>query len=99
MSARYTPGVVFVWALMLGLAGPAGTAAEPPPRPIELWPQGAPGATGDTDEDRPAITPYLPTSGKQTGMAVLICPGGGFMTRAVDHEGVLIARWFQSRGV
>ena len=30
---------------------------------------------------------------------MLICPGGGFMTRAVDHEGVLIANWFKARGV
>ena len=27
--------------------------------PILLWPQGAPGATGSTDEDRPAIIPLF----------------------------------------
>jgi acetyl esterase/lipase len=89
--------------LIIGLgllpAVAAARADEPTPRPIELWPAGAPGATGQTDEDRPAITPYLPSLEKNTGTAILICPGGGFMTRAVDHEGVLIARWFQSRGV
>jgi acetyl esterase/lipase len=81
------------------LASTATIAAEPPSRTIELWPEGAPGATGKTDEDKPAITVSLPDPAKNTGAAVLICPGGGFMTRAVDHEGVLIANWFKARGV
>jgi acetyl esterase/lipase len=81
------------------LAATATIAAEPPSRTIELWPEGAPGATGKSDEDKPAITVSLPDPARNTGAAVLICPGGGFMTRAVDHEGVLIANWFRSRGV
>jgi acetyl esterase/lipase len=85
--------------LLALLAATATTAAEAPARTIELWPEGAPGATGTTNEDKPAITVYLPNQVKNTGAAVLICPGGGFMTRAVDHEGVLIANWFQARGV
>src|SRR5438874_7426059 len=86
--------------ILLALAATTRTtAAEPPLRTIELWPEGAPGATGTTDEDKPAITVFLPDPPKNTGAAVLICPGGGFMTRAVDHEGVLIANWFKARGV
>jgi acetyl esterase/lipase len=81
------------------LAGAATVAAEPQPRTIELWSEGAPGATGASDEDRPALAAYLPEPATNTGTAVLICPGGGFMTRAVDHEGVQVARWFQARGV
>src|SRR5262245_11070227 len=77
----------------------ATRAADSIPHPVELWPGGAPGATGSLDEDRPSIYPFLPASEKSTGTAVLVCPGGGFMTRCADHEGVLIARWFQSRGV
>jgi acetyl esterase/lipase len=42
---------------------------------------------------------YLPDRTNNTGAAVLICPGGGFMTQAVDHEGVLVAQWFKERGV
>ncbi|MEP7274236.1 MAG: alpha/beta hydrolase, partial [Acidobacteriota bacterium] len=67
--------------------------------PIELWPNGAPGATGNSDEDRPAIIPVLPTASNSTGAAVLICPGGGFMTRATDHEGVLVSQWLKARGI
>jgi acetyl esterase/lipase len=68
-------------------------------RTIELWPNGAPGATGTTDEDRPAITPFLPAEGKGKGAAILVCPGGAFTTRAVDHEGILVAQWLKARGV
>lgn len=67
--------------------------------PILLWPAGAPGATGTSNEDKPAIIPVLPEESKNTGAAVLICPGGGFTTRAVDHEGVLVSQWFKERGI
>jgi acetyl esterase/lipase len=98
-AKRRMPGVP-PWTLLLVLAGAAvAVAAEPEPRTIELWPEGAPGARGASDEDKPAITAYLPDPARSTGTAVLICPGGGFLTRAVDHEGVLVARWFQARGV
>ena len=69
------------------------------PRVIKLWPKGAPGATGDSDEDTPAIIPYLPAPDKNTGAGALICPGGAFTNRAVNHEGVLIAQWLKARGI
>jgi acetyl esterase/lipase len=72
---------------------------QPTFRTIELWPDGAPGATGTTDEDKPAIIPFLPAEAKQSGAAVLICPGGAFTTRAADHEGILVAQWLKARGV
>jgi len=68
-------------------------------RVIELWPNGAPGATGTSDEDKPAIIPVLPDAAKATGAAILICPGGGFMTRATDTEGVLVSNWLKERGI
>lgn len=67
--------------------------------PILLWPQGAPGATGSTDEDRPAIIPFIPEASNRNGAAVLVVPGGGFTIRAVDHEGVLVAQWLKDRGI
>src|SRR5207249_3700193 len=51
---------------------------KPNLRTIELWPNGAPGATGARDEDKPAVIPFLPAEGQHTGAAVLICPGGAF---------------------
>lgn len=67
--------------------------------PILLWPQGAPGATGTTDEDKPAIIPILPDAANNTGAAILVIPGGGFTLRATDHEGVLVANWLRERGI
>ncbi|MFD0712346.1 alpha/beta hydrolase [Paenibacillus sp. GCM10027626] len=63
---------------------------------IELWPEGAPLAQGNDDEDRPAITPYLAAGGGPG--AVIVCPGGGYGMRA-DHEGEPIARWLNSIGI
>ena len=67
--------------------------------PILLWPAGAPGATGTSDEDKPAVIPFIPEASKRNGAAVLVVPGGGFTIRAVDHEGVLVAQWFKEHGI
>ncbi len=69
------------------------------PDPILLWPNGAPGATGTSDEDKPAIIPFIPETSKHNGAAVLVVPGGGFTIRAVDHEGVLVAQWLKNHGI
>ena len=65
--------------------------------PVFLWPQGAPGAKGDSPEDRPRLTPYLPRK-KGPRPAVIVCPGGGYGGRA-PHEGEPVARWLCSLGV
>ncbi len=57
--------------------------------PILLWPDGAPNATGTSNEDKPAIIPFVPEPSKRNGAAILVIPGGGFVIRAKDHEGVL----------
>lgn len=67
--------------------------------PILLWPAGAPGATGITDEDKPSVIPFIPEASKRNGAAVLVVPGGGNTIRAVDHEGVLVAQWFKDHGI
>jgi acetyl esterase/lipase len=61
-----------------------------------LWPGGAPLAAGTTDEDRPAITPYLAEGYRRA--AVIVVPGGGYGMRA-DHEGEPIARWLNTLGI
>src|SRR5678810_708165 len=67
--------------------------------PILLWPDGAPGATGVSDEDKPAVIPFVPEASKRNGTAILVVPGGGFTIRAVDHEGVLVAQWLKDHGI
>lgn len=66
---------------------------------VPLWPDGAPGALGTADTDKPAFAPYLVREGRGTGTAVVICPGGGYGALAMDHEGDQVARWFNSIGV
>ena len=66
--------------------------------PILLWPDGAPGATGDKDQDKPTITPFLPDPAIATGAAIVICPGGGYGGLA-QHEGKDYALWLNEHGV
>lgn len=77
----------------------AGAHAQKLAEPILLWPAGAPGAAGSSDEDKPAITPFIPEASKRNGATILVIPGGGFTIRAVDHEGVLVAQWLKERGI
>ena len=42
---------------------------------------------------------YLPEKDKNTGAAVVICPGGGYWIEAMDHEGFDMAKWLQSKGI
>jgi acetyl esterase/lipase len=78
---------------------------DEPSRPAEarhdvilLWPEGAPGALGKEDRDKPSLTVYLPAD-KANGAAVVVCPGGGYGALAMDHEGKQIAEWLNARGV
>jgi len=45
------------------------------------------------------LTIYLPPSGQGNGMGVVVCPGGGYGTVAMGHEGHAIGAWLTSFGV
>ena len=95
------PKIVFV-CVIIGtmLAGFAAAQEAATSREVELlWPEGAPGAKGSADGDKPKLTVYLPRKQKATGAAVVICPGGGYGHLAMDHEGHQIAEWLNSLGV
>ena len=47
----------------------------------------------------PTIAVYKPPAEKDTGSAVLICPGGGYNILAMDLEGTEVADWLNSIGV
>ena len=85
--------------LIAFLVASSNAVAQRLPDPILLWPNGAPGATGVSDEDKPAVIPFIPESSKRNGAAVLVVPGGGFTIRAVDHEGVLVAQGLRHHGI
>src|SRR5947207_228138 len=48
---------------------------------------------------QPTLTAVLPHPSRATGTAVIICPGGGFHSLAIDHEGIEVAHWLNTRGV
>ena len=48
---------------------------------------------------QPSITVYRPEAGKNTGAAVLVCPGGGYSILAMDLEGTEVCEWLNSIGV
>ncbi|MFN9374368.1 MAG: family 16 glycoside hydrolase [Planctomycetaceae bacterium] len=64
-----------------------------------LWPQGAPGAVGQEDADKPTLSIWKPAADKWNGSAIVICPGGGYQHLAVDHEGKQVAEFLNSHGV
>lgn len=48
---------------------------------------------------KPTISIYRPTAEKNTGTAVLVCPGGGYNILAMDLEGTEVCEWLNSIGV
>lgn len=45
------------------------------------------------------ISIYLPPKDINTGLAVLICPGGGYSGLAIGHEGADLAKWLNTKGI
>ena len=74
----------------------SGSAASPQTTP--LWADGVPGDPPADSGPVPTLTLYRPASGKATGAAVVVCPGGGYQGLA-DHEGKPIAEWFSGMGI
>lgn len=78
---------------------------------LKVWPGGAPDSNGITASEEKydgvrlrnvteaEMYVYLPAKDKNTGAAVVICPGGGYQILAMDHEGYNIANWLAERGV
>jgi acetyl esterase/lipase len=55
-------------------------------------------ATGINNVSRPTMTIYSP-SGKNTGAAVVVFPGGGYEELAIDLEGTEVCDWLVPRGI
>lgn len=52
-----------------------------------------------TKVTKPTVTVYKPDPAKDTGAAVVICPGGGYHILAYDLEGTEVAAWLNEIGV
>src|SRR5216683_2397742 len=51
-----------------------------------------------TNVTKPTITIYRPAKDKDTGTAILICPGGGYWNLYWELEGEEVAAWLNSLG-
>ncbi|HXI29466.1 MAG TPA: alpha/beta hydrolase [Vicinamibacterales bacterium] len=89
--------------ILVSLLAAAQAPAAPPliqdPETMLLWPAGAPGALGDEDRDKPALTIYMPpnTAGPMT--AVIIAPGGGYGRLSMNLEGRAPANYLNTLGI
>jgi acetyl esterase/lipase len=89
------------------VAGPQIPTTAPTPAPpilqepqtILLWPSGAPGALGDTDRDKPAITVYMPSNTTGPMTAVIVAPGGSYRNLSMNNEGRSPASYLNALGV
>ena len=55
-------------------------------------------AVGVSPVSRPTMTVYSPT-GKNTGAAVVVFPGGGYEDLAIDLEGTEVCDWLTPKGI
>jgi acetyl esterase/lipase len=55
--------------------------------------------TSITNVSKPTLTVTRPPLEKNTGVAVLVFPGGGYNSLAWDHEGMMVSEWLNSIGV
>jgi acetyl esterase/lipase len=85
------------------------------PVEVKLWPEGVPEKAGYVAEkpeqmekgkdgiarvshvSDPSLTVYR--AEKPNGMAVLICPGGGYNILAIEHEGTQVADYLNTLGI
>lgn len=52
-----------------------------------------------TNVSSPELTIYQANKTKNTGMAVVVCPGGGYAGLAIQHEGSQFAKWLNGQGI
>ena len=73
-----------------------------------LWPAGAPSDNGLTGEEidygnhvsnvtKPTLAVFLPE--KPNGLAILVCPGGGYVDVWDKTEGYANSKWFTDQGI
>ena len=84
--------------LSLGMLLVAFSASAQKQFEMNLWQSGAPNSNGDST-DTAKVFVYLPSDKAATGRAVVICPGGGYVGLAMDHEGKEWAPFFNNMGI
>jgi acetyl esterase/lipase len=75
-----------------------GTPALPDAKAQESW-HSQYGSKFARNVTVATITPFLPDPANASGAAVVVAPGGGFMTLSMENEGWNVARALADRGV
>lgn len=102
---------ISILALFIGLASIQSVSQD---FTLKLWPNGAPnkntppaaekytennGSVRYENISEAELFVYLPEGSKNTGAAVVICPGGGYWVEAIDHEGFQMAEYLKANGI
>lgn len=86
-------------------------SAQTKPFELKIWPTTPPGVSGITQDEFvdkngmlhnvtvPSLFVYPADPAKNTGISVMIAPGGGYAYLAIDHEGKDIAQWLAENGI
>lgn len=95
LRAADAPRTLPIWpGTAPGEKGDVGPEKTEVPKPGDKHP-----VTRITNVTQPTITIYRPAADRDTGAAVVICPGGGYNILAIDLEGQEVASWLNSIGV
>jgi len=99
VNPRWTDVIPALMAALLTFSGAALSAAEPPvPAKMPLWPDKAPDGNGGWGSPENSGLTVHPAP-KPNGLAVVICPGGGYGGLVTGPEGHGIARWLNQHGI
>lgn len=95
--------------LLMSLLGISTVPSAQGQTEFKLWPDGAPNTNGITESEQVSETNRIsnvtePTlavypAANPNGLAVVACPGGGYVRLAMDHEGHDMAQWFNAQGI
>lgn len=88
---RMTVRKIILTALALALMCLTDAAAQH----VKIWA----GYGYDGGRRRSELTAYIPSPENNSGIAVVVCPGGSYCYLGMDHEGRQVARWLNSLGI
>ena len=87
------------WLVLAGWTGWAMAANGAEPLRFSIWGEEAPLGDGKFEKVEVPITVHRTDLAKAKGLAVVICPGGGYGGKVVEGEGHGIARWLNAQGI
>lgn len=91
---RQEPEVIALWP-----GAPPGTEDWSGPETVQTYPIPGQPMRVLGNVTKPTLTVYRPNPKRANGTAMIVAPGGGFNSLAIDHEGILVAQWLAERGV